>query len=70
MEDDILSLIEDSKKASEIWGMSESNIKKLAQSQAIKAKKIGNSWAIDMTQPNPKKYRGRVSINLSNTENK
>lgn len=51
----ILTHVEDTKTAAKIWGMSEHNVKKLAQGGKIEAKKIGNSWAIDMTQDNPKK---------------
>lgn len=50
-----LKHVEGTKKAAEIWGMGEENVKKLAQTGKIEAKKIGNSWAIDMQQENPKK---------------
>ncbi|MEK4427602.1 hypothetical protein [Solibacillus sp. FSL K6-1523] len=52
----ILNNIGDTKTAAEKWGMSDENVKKLAQTGKINAKKIGTSWAIDLTQPNPKKY--------------
>ncbi|WGT38110.1 hypothetical protein QH639_20140 [Lysinibacillus sp. 1 U-2021] len=53
----ILDNIIDSKEAAELWDLSQSHVKLLCNQGLIKAKKIGNSWAIDATQPNPKKYR-------------
>lgn len=41
---------------SEIWGLSESRIKTMCQNGEIKAKKVGTTWVIAKTQPNPKKY--------------
>lgn len=52
----IFEKIGDAKEAGELWGMTAINVKRLAQEGSIVAKKIGNSWAIDLTQPNPKKY--------------
>ena len=48
--------IGDTKAAAAAWGMTDENVKKLAQKGEINAKKIGTSWAIDLTQPNPRKY--------------
>lgn len=53
----ILENVIDVKTASELWGLSMDRVKRLCQDGDINAKKIGNSWAIDATQPNPKKYR-------------
>ncbi|QGG51622.1 hypothetical protein [Lysinibacillus pakistanensis] len=53
----ILDKIIDTREASELWGLSQDHIKRMCKSGEVIAKKIGNSWAIDATQPNPKKYR-------------
>lgn len=53
----ILDNVIDVKTASGLWGLSIDRVKHLCQDGDINAKKIGNSWAIDATQPNPKKYR-------------
>lgn len=61
----IFDNIGDTKQAGELWGMTDENVKKLAQKGEINAKKIGNSWAIDLSQPNPKKYGGGVMRDYS-----
>jgi len=53
----ILDNIIDTKKASELWGLSQDHIKRMCKTGEVTAKKIGTNWAIDATQPNPKKYR-------------
>lgn len=53
----ILDNIIEIKDAAELWDLSISRIKTLCQNGEINAKKIGSSWAIDATQPNPKKYK-------------
>ena len=50
--------IGDTKQAAELWSMTDENVKKLAQKGAINAKKIGTSWAVDLSQPNPKQLTG------------
>lgn len=40
-------------EASKLWGLSPGYIKNLCAQGKIKAKKIGNTWVIDKTQPNP-----------------
>jgi hypothetical protein len=42
-------------EASQMWGLSPGYIKNLCAEDKIKAKKIGKTWIIDKTQPNPKK---------------
>ena len=54
----IFDKIGDTNEAARLWNMSAVNVKRLAQKGEINAKKIGNSWAIDLSQPNPKKYGG------------
>lgn len=54
---DILKYVIDTKQAAELWNMSADRVKHMCQNGEIKAKKIGNSWAVDATQPNPKKYK-------------
>lgn len=54
----IFDKIGDTSEAANLWNMSVVNVKRLAQNGEINAKKIGNSWAIDLSQPNPKKYGG------------
>lgn len=53
----ILDYVVDTKKAAELWGLSQSHVKLLCNQKLINAKKIGTNWGIDITQPNPKKYR-------------
>lgn len=53
----ILDNIIDTKESSELWGLSQDHIKRMCKTGEVAAKKIGNSWAIDATQSNPKKYR-------------
>lgn len=53
----VLDQIGDTRQAADLWGMQPDRVKHLAQNGAIQAKKIGNSWAIDLTQENPKKYK-------------
>lgn len=55
----VLNYIWDTKQAAENWGLSQERIKQLATNGEIRAKKIGSSWAIDNSQPNPKKYKKR-----------
>lgn len=55
----ILDYIGDTKEAAELWGMEPNHLKHLAQQKKIDAKKIGNSWAIDLTQESPKKYKAQ-----------
>lgn len=49
--DQIMSTTE----AATLWGLSPDHVKLLCRTGKIKAKKIGNSYAIDKNQPNPKK---------------
>jgi hypothetical protein len=42
-------------EASTLWGLSPSYIKDLCAHGKIKCKKIGKTWVIDKTQPNPSK---------------
>lgn len=56
MKIDPLENIISAKKAAELWGMSESNVKTLAQEGKIYAKKIGTTWVVDKYQQNPKTY--------------
>lgn len=49
--------IMDTKTASELWGLSPERIKHLCNEGKIEAVKVGNSWAINRNQPNPKKYK-------------
>lgn len=44
-------------EAGEIWGLSPGYIKNLCAAGKIKAKKIGKTWVIDKTQPNPREDR-------------
>lgn len=53
---EILNYIADTKTAGIEWELSDERVKQLAREGIIKAKKIGNSWAIDMRQENPKTY--------------
>lgn len=59
MKIDPLENIISAKKAAELWGMSESNVKTLAQEGKIYAKKIGTNWVVDKYQQNPKTYTKR-----------
>jgi hypothetical protein len=51
----ILDQIMGVKEAGELWGLSPDRVKGLCQSGEVKAKKIGNSWALVKNQPNPKR---------------
>jgi hypothetical protein len=53
----ILDRIMGVKEAGELWGLSPDRVKGLCQSGEVKAKKIGNSWALDRNQANPRKHR-------------
>lgn len=50
-----LEHIMDTKDAAKLWGLSPDHVKLLCRTGKVKAKKIGNSYAIDKNQPNPKK---------------
>jgi len=41
-------------EASELWDLSAGYIKNLCNEGKVEAKKIGKTWVIDKTQPNPK----------------
>jgi hypothetical protein len=51
----VLDLVMGVEEASQLWGLSPGYIKNLCAHQDIKAKKIGKTWVIDKTQPNPSK---------------
>ena len=51
----ILDEIMGAEEASKLWNLSPSYIKDLCAKNAIKCKKIGKTWVIDKTQPNPSK---------------
>lgn len=42
-------------KAAELWQLSPGYIKNLCAAGKLEAVKIGNTWVIDKSQPNPKK---------------
>src|SRR5690625_190200 len=44
-------------EASKLWGLAPGTIKNYCAEGKIKAKKIGNTWVIDMNQPNPKEEK-------------
>ena len=44
-------------EASKLWGLAPGTIKNYCAEGRIKAKKIGNTWVIDMNQPNPKEEK-------------
>lgn len=44
-------------EAAQLWGLSADRIKALCASGKIISKKIGNSWAILIDQPNPSSQR-------------
>lgn len=50
----------DTKQAAELWGLTKDTVKHLCQQGEIHAQKFGNSWVVDLSQPNPKKYRKNV----------
>lgn len=58
----ILDLVIDTKEAAEKWGLSQMRVKDMCQKGEIRAKKIGNSWAVDATQDNPKKYNAEKQV--------
>ena len=58
----ILDNVIDTKEAAEKWGLSQARVKDMCQKGEIIAKKIGNSWAVDATQENPKKYNADAKI--------
>lgn len=45
-------------EASTLWGLSPGYIKNLCAEEKIVCKKIGKTWVIDKTQPNPKTNKG------------
>jgi hypothetical protein len=45
-------------EAAKLWKLSPGYIKNLCATGKIKAKKIGKTWVIDETQPNPSKSSG------------
>lgn len=47
----------DTKQAAELWGITQDTVKHMCQQGKINARKFGNSWVIDLTQPNPKIYK-------------
>lgn len=51
----VLDKIMGVEEASELWGLSSGYIKNLCAKGKIKCKKIGKTWVIDKTQPNPAK---------------
>lgn len=53
----ILDKIVEVKEAAEMWGLSPDHVKKLCRDGDVKAKKIGNSWAVLKDQPNPKQRK-------------
>ena len=54
---DVLDKIMGTEEASLLWGLSEGYIKNLCAEGKIECKKIGKTWVIDKTQPNPSKVR-------------
>lgn len=56
----ILDQIIDVQQAAELWGLSPDHVKRLCRVGDIKAKKIGNSWAVLKDQENPKQ-RNRLN---------
>jgi len=54
----VLDQIISVQEAADTWGLSPDHVKKLCRDGDVKAKKIGNSWAVLKNQENPKQ-RGR-----------
>ncbi|MGG1249862.1 type I-C CRISPR-associated protein Cas8c/Csd1 [Brevibacillus agri] len=48
-------------EAAEIWGLSPGYVKNLCANNKIIAKKIGKTWVVDKTQPNPKNLKEQPS---------
>lgn len=55
MQQSILDNIIGVEEAARLWRLSPGYIKNLCASGKIKCKKIGKTWVIDKTQPNPSK---------------
>lgn len=51
----LLDKVIGAEEASQLWGLSSSYIKDLCAKGKIKCKKIGKTWVIDKSQPNPSK---------------
>lgn len=43
------------KEASEMWGLSQAQLKQICAKRLVICRKIGNSWVILKDQPNPKR---------------
>lgn len=52
---DALDLIMDIYEAGKLWGLESSHVRRLCISGEVRAKKVGNAWAILKGQPNPAK---------------
>ncbi|WP_236018384.1 helix-turn-helix domain-containing protein [Alicyclobacillus suci] len=53
-QNNLLDNVLSAEEAAERWGLSPGYIKNLCARGKVKAKKLGKTWAIDGTQPNPR----------------
>ena len=47
--------------AAKLWNLNPDHLKRLCEQGRVEAVKLGKMWIIDITQPNPSRYRKRAS---------